>query len=465
MNLKTASWDLRNAWPLASGEVAVREEFQSLLTPTGTVQAAFTVRNPRTDCVWHYLVTAASSAPFEVKVYVYDENFVELEVYDTGATGTVRAVSASVVEDELLISSPDFPTVWGLVGSGLVRATKVSSVNPNTTAVNVPRGLSVSWAGRAVVSDGETLWFSDALYPRTFVAENAINPPGGVVYGLHVNSGGALIVCTSTGVYALPEDAAASGQVVIGVWSKLTDYSTTNYNTTASAQGRVYGLTQKGWRVVDDRGSDELLIDEKVQSRIGGTGRNAWNDYRAGRLFGGINGPIVTIGKVMHWSDLATGLKSWVVPYDTSAQPFVLRGLLYENNGRELYVTESRVFRQNGSNGDETDVQAQIAGRANLPPETSPVVRHVTVATDAAATTLVAVNTSTQSIATTANSPVIGTSSWGTVYSEPELKSVQTDWAVRGDEITFTAQVTKYPNRLPPVLDVVFKGPGRMRPV
>jgi len=83
-----------------------------------------------------------------------------------------------------------------------------------------------------------------------------------MIYGLHVNSGGALIIVTSKGVYALPEDAsyAGIGGIVLPIWTKLSDYECLGYNQSASFRGRVYGLTKVGYTLIDDKNTQDVFI-------------------------------------------------------------------------------------------------------------------------------------------------------------------------------------------------------------
>lgn len=465
-NIQTKDWDLRNAWPLATGEIAVREQLATIQSIGTEGLAAFTVKNQRTNVVWHYVLGTTTLS-------VYDENIVQVFSITHGVSlpsGKIPLTYA-VVEDEIVISSPYLPTYWGIVGSGLIVSTKVTSVNPNTTAINIPRGLCVSWGGRVVMSDGASLYFSDALYPRTFVAENIVDPPGGVIYGLHVNAGGALIVVTSTGVYGLAEDASVSGQIVLGVFSKLTDYSAIDYLTSACTHGRVYGLTKKGYRLIDDAGSNETLLSENVMARIN-IPRIAFEDYRIGTILGGDHGPIVSIGGYLHMTDLATKTESWWTSYDSTSgntKRFIVNGLLYDNSGEEMYVAPGQVYMLYGNRDDlvganEKDIGV-VAGRIVAPPNTSPVIRWIQFETDSEEDVEVFIRTTTKTNHVTPIAPVIGTAVWDSgFYAEVPLRSRQMDFAIRGTELAMELRTYEYPSRIPQVVDVTFKGPGKSRP-
>lgn len=468
-NFQTKGWDLRNAWPLNTGEIATREALVTLgfLTNT-TLLNCFTIRNQRTNVIWHITLD-------DTKISVLDENFTILQVITHGVGLPKGKVpfDCAIVEDELIITSPFLPTYWGIIGSGLILATKVASVNPNTTALNVPKGLCVGWSGRVVISDGQSMYFSDALAPRTFVAENTIDPPGGIIYGLHVNDGGALIIVTSTGVYALPEDAAASGQIVLGIFSKLTDYGAIDYQTSAISHGRVYGLTKKGYRLIDDKGSSETLLDEDVMSRSG-IPRISFEDYRAGKLFGSELGPIVSISGYIHMHDLATETKSWWAGFDSSVgntRRLDLQGLLYDNSGEMFFPTayDGYALALYGNRDDLYGANEQtvgvVAGRIMTPPEASPVIRDVEFSTDSEETIEVFINNTSKTLTPSFSAPIIGTTVWGgAVYKEVPLKSRRVSFAIRGDEVVMELKTLEYPSRLPPIVDVQFRGPGKKRP-
>ena len=450
----TKDWDLRDVWTLPSGELCVRPSCAELTSGTTAAVAAFSVRDPKTQEVWHYFVDSGN-------LLVKDENFTTVQSKPLGTSQTPRIVTWAVLDDELVIASPDFPTQWGLVGNGVIQAEKVDSVNPGRTAINVPKGICVSWAGRVVISDGEGVYFSDALAPRTFVAENIINPPGGVVYGMHVNAGGALILVTTDGVWALPEDAAAAGQIVLGVWSKLTDYQAFNYGLSTTSHGMVFGLTAGGFRRIDREGSDENTLSEQVMSRTT-TPRIHFSDYRSvGRAYPGQAGPIITApGTLMHMVDLDGKMRSWWT------LPYAVVGVLQDQDGTEMYATAAKVLRPEGFEAANDSPFGVMAGRINMPPEASPVIREVEFMSDTEDTFYVTLKGTSKSGSSSPVVPLVGTSAWDTAltYVEMPLKSRRFLFSVRGDEIAFELKTVGYPARMPSTVAVSFRGPGRGRP-
>ncbi len=475
MLVQTKGWDLRNVWPLPSGELAVRPTLiniaDSYATNSKNYLSGFSVKNPRTDETWHYCL--AKFAPSNLILYTFPEWFnwenLTQPIQDSYIselpidTVSKWGLSYALVEDEILICSPFFDTYWGVVGSGTIPAEKVASVNPNTTALNVPRGICVGWAGRAVIATPEALYFSDALAPRTFVAENIVNPPGGSIYGLHVNAGGALIVCTSTGVYALPEDAAASGQLVIGIFSKLTDYETISYDSTCSHKGRVYGLTKKGYRLIDEQGSNETELDELAINHYDEP-RIHFDDYRVGRIFSAPDALVVSIAEYLHLTDMNTKNRTWWYSFSGEVSGFALRGVLLEDSGEPVYLFYNGPAWQCGNRG--ATIKGSITGNIQLTPEISPVLRHIEFMSDSYTTYTVHINNTSKTKAGFANAPLVGTDTWtgGTAYREAAKRSRQTDWAVRGDDINIGIDVLHYPHKIPVSVNFEFKGPGKKRP-
>ena len=464
MQFKISSWDKRNVDVLPSGEVCVREAMQRLGSAVSSdIMKAWTVRCQTTDVVWHYVLFFALTGN---TLAIYDENLSLIQDFSYRISIQVSDASLSLVEDQLIISSPDLPTVWGVVGSGVVKAVSQASVNTMTTALeNIPNGLSVSWAGRCVIADRQTMYFSDALYPRTYVGQNAIDPPGGVIYGMHVNAGGALIVCTASGVYALPEDAAASGQIVIGVFSKLTDYQCTGYQNTASCKGRVYGLTKRGYVLIDTQGSDEIMLDESQSTWPAlstGPGRLTFDDYREGRIFAGQDGLYIHMAnRYVKYVNLSTGLESWWASF-TSTTFANLGGVGFDNDGKELFYA-SGLLTRNGNNGIEA-VVSLVSGRLKLPSNQSPVIRSITFATDSYSGHIFSINAVTKTITPKRISPIIGTDLWDLkFYTNPKLQSRLSNWAIRGDDLLVCVGVAEHPHLIPMEIDVEFKGPGKKR--
>lgn len=461
MNIDTKDWDLRNVWVSPSGEWVCRPACVEINPGLTGIVAAHSIRDPKTQEVWHYFVDSGS-------LIIKDENFTTIASHVLGTSQTPRVVTFAVLGDEVVISSPDFATRWGLVGNAVVEAEKVDSVNTARTAIDVPRGICVAWAGRIVISDGEAVYFSDGLAPRTFVGNNIIDPPGGVVYGMHVSAGGALILVTADGVWALPEDAAAAGQIVLGIWSKLTDYEAQDFATSCESHGVIFGLTPGGYRRIDQIGATEITLSEKPVTRsdtvVAGIGRIHFDDFRtAGKMYRGQYGPIVAgYGAYAHFTSIADNLESW---WDLPDGPLV--GVLFDHDGTEMYVLSDSILRPNGEDDGDDVFYASLTGRVPFPPEANPVLRSVTLATDGEEPIKVALHGTTKSQNVSAVTPVVGTDTWGALnyYREPPMVNRRFLWASRGQEAAVHIIIGLYLAKIPKQVAFEFKGAGKGRPI
>ena len=159
----------RNIWPTASGDLAVRPGLRQILTATALLGSArnivggFSVPNSYTGEVWHYIFHSSPTGPADLQLRIVDENGTAWQDFSLSSDIVPRVITHAVVEGEIIIASPDFPTLWGLVGSSVTWATKVASDNPSTTAINVPQGICTAWNNRVVIADGRSLFFSDPV--------------------------------------------------------------------------------------------------------------------------------------------------------------------------------------------------------------------------------------------------------------------------------------------------------------
>jgi len=453
----------RNIWPLASGEVAVRPGLRKVFTPSGgnVVVGGFSIENPLTLDVWHYIAQRTTTTGDTVKIYVYDEEFTELIVYDTGADAWPRVITHGVTNNEVFIASPDFPTVWGLVGSGLVRATKIES-DSGQSVINVPRGVCAAWASRAVIAEGNAVYFSDPVVvqggsPRTFIGANQW-PFEATIYDLHVSDSGRLVVCTSKGVWALDAEASTAGQVPAPAWYQLSDYKAIDHGCTAMVHGRLFGLTRKGYRLIDGSGSEEIPIDDphvplSVWPRI------AIGDYRQERMFASEDGPVVCAqgAAAFHRTDLSSGTQAWWT-MTHSGEDAQVQGWLRDRYGEEYVLTKTGAYFIGGNfDGDETMAENAEAvtggffGEVPMPPEASFTFTRLVVGADTASFLYGSIRGSQvkeqaeSSISLSSNADderlghVIGTDTWddaNVLWSEQPLRSVDFDLAVSTDDVT-----------------------------
>ncbi len=476
--IDVTGWAKRNLWPLSDGSVAVRPGIRDIYSAVAnrTIVAGFSLIEPNTGEGWHYIVDVDSqdATAADTTIRVYDENWVLLQAYATGSDVTPEVVTYGVLLDFLTISSPSFDTVFGFVGGGLIKALKQSSINTGTTAIEVPRGLCVAWASsRIVMADGTSVYISDPVTalggdPRTFVAENQIVLPD-VIRGLHVSSGGALIMVTERGVYSLSEQAAAVGQIPVGDLQKVTDYEAQSLGSTVTAHGRVFGLTQKGFRLVDMEGAEEQLLDDPMMP-VGHGVRIQSEDYRRMcKAYPGQRGPVFSYphANAVHMVDLGTGVRSWWT-FTHSGEGKVV-GVLRERDGDEILLTEAAAYRVVGNHDGVAGLTEEAAavkgfylGRIQSPVQGSPVIRRLDVASDTGSNVLGACRGEDKTSAPTQRGAVIGTAVWGTdAETEAAVQSAQFRFSTRTDDISLEAGAEQPLSRVDPGVYLEVRGPGK----
>jgi hypothetical protein len=386
--LDIRSWTKRNIWRRPTGDLCARPGLRRLSTLSGRrTVAGHSVANPWTFEVWHYIADTDANGK-DLTVRIYDEDFVEWQAYSTGVDGVPRGFSVAVVDQEVLICSPDMPTLYGLVGSGLVLATKVASDNPNTTALPIPRGIAATICNRAVIAEGSTLYISDPTAItggtiRTFVGQN-VNARPGVIFGVHEGAGGALVAVTSAGVYVL--DSAAFAVGVVGSngadWRLANHHQSYSYDSSCAVRGRIYALTQRGYALVDVENDEEALLDDPLQPRFYGP-RVSSSDWRAARLYSGDDGPLVGYGGRLNVANLTDGLKSWW-DSDVSAD-FSVCGVLRDQDGGLMLLSADGVYQIGGnydgiftSGASGSTTRAVLAGPVPSPPQINQTLRSAT---------------------------------------------------------------------------------------
>ena len=462
IDVDLSTFDRVNLHPRSDGQLAIRPGLRRLHSAAAASKyiACRSIKHPYTQEVWHYVVDYSTTDGTVIRIF--DDDFTEVQAYDTGSDAEPPAASINAFLGQVCITAPTFEMAWGLMGDTLTRATPKASVNElNTPAIPIPIGISTSWASRLVVGSGAGVFFSDPLEPRTFVGFNVVSGDwGSEVYGLHVSAQGALIVVTDAGVYAIPEDAASSGQIVLGNWSKLTDFRALDYNDTAISRGEVWGVTQRGLRRLVPEGP-ELRISEQQMSRYHGP-RVHHRDYRAGRIVGAQEGPMVSIGDRLLVLDVGQGHRSW---WDSPNTTLEAVGVLQDSRGADMLCTEDAVFAITGNfDGTEdatsgefgTAVVGGYAGRAPLSAGVTVDVREVRFAADGVANVQAIVRGRQKTAAPNRNGLIIGTAAWnsGDNYFEPDLEPVLTYHDQRCQELTLELATEKPLTRVGADVDV-----------
>jgi hypothetical protein len=452
-----------NLWPLPSGELAVRPGLRRVQSPDGSriFVGGFSVLNPFTGECWSYVfdATSSTSTPRDLRLRIYDEDWQIFQALSLGVNVVPRVITHAVVEGQILIASPDFPTLWGLVGSSIILAIKQPSDNPSTTALDIPRGIVTTFGNRAVLADGPSLYFSDPVAAtggdlRTFVAQNQNQRPA-PVYGLHEGAGGKLVVLTQRGVYGLDASAGAVG--IVGsngtAWEILNHSETYTFSSSCTVNGRVFALTRKGYRLVDVENNDEETLSDSAIPRLYGP-RIVSDDWREAAIFGLNDGPGVALRSALSMADLGDQVRSWWKRPDSGAA-FKVRGVLKTVDGSDLIIAEDGVYEPTGNfDGDLTSTPAAtqpkgaVYGRVPTDVAANPMARDVRAIASLGGEGSVYVSIRGQAAQSVtppvdARALVIGTSSWGDarIYEPAPMAAIRTQHALdshdMGIEVAF----------------------------
>lgn len=474
----------RNVWRLPTGELAVRPGLRLMAEPEGGRRwvGGKSVQNPWTYEVWHYIADVTDAGE-DLVVRIFDDNFVEFQSFKTGVDAVPRGFSVVVVDQEVLVCSPDMPTLWGLVGSGLVFAEKVESTNPGTTAIDIPRGIGVSVGNRAVIADGQTIYISDPTAVtggtiRTFVGQNQNARPG-VIFGLHEGAGGSLVAVTSAGTYLLESSAFAVG--IVGSngsdWRLSHHHQAYSHDSSVAVRGRVYALTRRGYTLVDVENNDEVFLDDLLTPRLYGP-RVSSPDWRDARMVAGDEGPMVADGDLLCMSDLSDGLRSWW-SCDVNAT-WVVRGALRTLEGTMMLLAEDGIYFIGGNfDGEQTLISALtgqpsgvLFGQVPTPPQDNTTVREISwrCSLGGVGDLAIAVR-GQQELVDTPNADtrglVIGTASWGDegVYQPAPMArgNDSTNLNFNTGDITVEVAASFPTTRLGPVLELTTSGSAKDR--
>lgn len=365
-----SEWAKVNLWRRPSWELAVRPGLRRVYTPDSgrVIVGGFSILNKYSNETWHYVFDVADSGSRDLRLRILDDNFVVFQVLLINADAVPRVITYAVVEGQIVISSPDFPTLWGLVGSGMRIATKEESDEAGVTELAVPRGIVSSWCNRVVIGSGSSLFISDPVAstggsPRTFRAANQNARPA-TIYGLHEGAGDMLVVVTAAGTYGL--DSAASAVAEVGSnetpWRVLSHHPATSYGSSCVSRGRVYALSVRGWVAVDVEDGEEQNVSEPVMSRAYGP-RIESEDYRSCRLYGTDDGPLIAYDDInaIHRSDVSRETHSW---WRSAHSPtnFHVRGLLRgPDGGEDVLLCENGAFAMAGNFDGEVALSSPVA--------------------------------------------------------------------------------------------------------
>lgn len=356
----------------------------------------------------HYLFIFNSNT-VSLRIDKRDERMTLIASVVIGSVKTYN-ISYGVVEDFVFITSPDFQSVVSIIGGGFMYASKQASVNPATTAVDVPNGVCCSWQGRIVLADGNLLYFSDALEPETFVSENIVQRNGAIL-GLAESTNGALLVFQTDGLFALPADASGSGQIVglTAVFEKLSDTNTSSLMNTVIVGDQFF--------VVNKQGIIEAVSKTQINLNDAPADRNIFPrrysvDYTRGRIYPAPSGFFYqpndrTDG--CFYASLSPAFRSW---WSDSTGSLNCCGIIKDFDGIWYMCCPDGVYQFHG-NKDESDETQKGSCLVDIQDIDSvpATLREVYVKTDGV-TGIAAARSTSKSKAVTQKFPVIGSDSW-----------------------------------------------------
>jgi hypothetical protein len=349
--LDASKWGKLNVWRHPGGGLAVRPGMRRIYTPSAgsSIVAAFSVRTdfPGGGDVAHYVVTRHATG---VHVLVLDENLDTFQDFTWSGTDIdPRAVTCAVVDQQIMINSPDLPPLYTMVGiGGLVFARSVDS-DTGDTVIEPPSGITIAVQNRVATASGRLVFFSDPVAIeggdiRSFVGFN-VNQRPGVIFGLHEIEAG-LVAVTTAGTFLLEADAFAVGQVGMNgtAWRQLSSVSAHSFNSTCVHNGRVYALTETGWIACDSPSTAERELSDETMPRARGPAI-CLPDYRACRMLSAQAGPVIAAPDIgaIHLVDLAHDVSAWW--RDWTDEPGDLRGILTDHYGGELWAMATGIYR------------------------------------------------------------------------------------------------------------------------
>lgn len=369
------SWTKKNIWTLASGELATRPGFRRIYEPPDNREyvGGFSVKIPQTDDVVHYAFDVSVASPKDLTLRILDEDFQEFQVFDLGTDVVPSVITPCVVVGQMLITSPDMPTLFGIVGSSVAFAVKpVDELPTGIATIDVPRGVCTNVCNIPVVGSGASLHWGEPMSPfatnfqggdiRVFTGKNTDQRPG-VIYGVHEGAGGSLVVPTSEGCYGLDSSAAAVAFVGANgtAWRMLNHNKAMSYASSCVIRGRVYGLTMYGYTLVDTETDGEMMLSDPVQPRAFGP-RMTLPDFRRGRMMATDEGPLVSSDTLnaCHRYDVGEKVGGW---WDLPelGNDFEVVGVLSEQDGNQLLIDSSGIWAMSGNCDGEISLESEYS--------------------------------------------------------------------------------------------------------
>lgn len=402
---------------------------------------------PQSDDIMRIYAVGVDSSG-DTRIQCWDEDFnikwSDLRVLQQGEPDFA---TWAVVSGFLFCSSPSFATCYAYQGGAFMVANADDDPDDGFTTLPIPRGICVEWGGRLVIAADDVVYFANPGNPFRFISTNFVDPPGGSIRAMY-NLQGMLIICTTNGVYGLPQEAGLRRDVV-GSWQRLGDYQCTSYGQTVEQLGIVWGVSSEGLTSVYPQGVS-LDINQSDGVRWHGPRMVSENWRRRAKL--------------MRYGDDAVGLVveedaamfvffpeerfgSWWIMAGASLGRFagsvnVSDGAVWLFEDRDI-SSDAYIWSMEGQRNEWEIIDAGLSGDVYFDsPDGSPVLRKMHVSTTASPAADVFLAVSGKPLKTKAGSSrgvIVGTSVWGSggdTLEEEEMRSRALHTASRRDSHT-----------------------------
>jgi len=450
------------------GDLRVRGGYGSVNTPyvNNKYVYGFSVESPFTEEVWHYTFTRNVDSGLLI-CRVFNWQFVRMYELPIGYAPPDIVITHAITNNQILVNSPDFSApLYGSVGGGLILAVKTESINPDTTALEIPTGHVASFGDRMVIAQNNILFFNDpGVDPRTFVAQNTIAiPSGGDIYDLFQGDDGALYVFTSKGTFYVPQDALGRGQLVEGFLGMVPGIETTYERNAASSCGVVVAIQKDGLVTVGRGGAAIPLTVTKAGQRAFPVIRS--EDHRAtSRVYAGPEGFFLAMGDdngTVFEFNVRNGYRAF---HSVENVKMNLVGVLRDRDGAHMLMLEDRVLgptlREHDWNNQSVSGGAVV--EVDVPEGVTVKARRVTVSTEATDATVYSESGSASRL-TPVQGITIGISLWdaGKLFTR-RPKTTRHGISLRTTHLTLEVKVSGGDKRIERNIEIDFLGQGRKR--
>lgn len=466
------SFELQNI-EVSEGKLKVRTAFRTHFLATdvaagSSFAAAHSVESPSTSETQFNLIMR-NDITGDGYLHVVDQEASLLCRYHIGAVSKNPLITYGTAEHQILINGPSIEPIYGIVGGGLKRATKVASINALVPVIEVPSGVACSFADRIAIAQGNDVYFSDGSFgARSYISQNALALPGSI-YDMYQGPSGMLVMTTSDGIYVLPSDALSQGQQVFGQISKISDYQASNYRNSVYSRNQIFVLMKDGLGIIGSESIATLPLTsyagQRNLSRFVGPGRHG--DYRTGTLWKINSGVMINISGKLCFYDADSNRVSWF--YNDTDMTVV--GVMRTRDGSDLIVLTDRVVEVVGN--DEytgTTIRGIASGIVPTEPVMSLAVREITTAsTNTGFNQYAAVSGETSSGITPAPNRaknIIGTDLWTAAnkYTSSDMQSFRHILAGNRTDTVFVEVGADESCEDVAGFDIVTKGKSNRRP-